>query len=279
MKKHQFALIGHPLGHTMSPPIHDMLFKLNNIDAEYKAYDIEKKDVPEFYETLKKIDGFNITIPHKELIIPLLNELDEKAEMYGAVNTVKCGEYKGYNTDWIGFRLALKSYDIPLSGKVLVCGCGGVSRTMATEAILENCDITFAVREQSFEKAEKLKSDLLKINPEGKIKISKTEEVDESFDLLLNGTPLGMYPKFDAMPVTEEQIKKCRYVFDSIYNPRKTKLIQTAEKNGLVCSGGMTMLVSQAAAAQEIWMGVSFKTEDLIDVTEKSYEVMEEIFG
>ena len=124
MKK--FALIGYPLGHSMSPLIHRELFKLNDIYAGYELIEIN----PEYFETqfdaMKSFDGFNVTIPHKISVIPHLKELSEKAALFGAVNTVKNddGNLTGYNTDCIGFLRALDMADITLSGKVLVCGCG-----------------------------------------------------------------------------------------------------------------------------------------------------------
>ena len=136
----KFAVIGHPIGHTMSPFIHDRLFKLSGIDARYSVIDIAPENLARDYnETLKNLDGYNITIPHKQNIIPLLDEIDEKAEMYGSVNTVSNinGKAKGYTTDPDGFLEALKYASIDLNGRVVILGCGGVARTMAYEALLK----------------------------------------------------------------------------------------------------------------------------------------------
>ena len=279
MENYSFSLIGHPIGHTMSPPIHNMLFEINNIHASYTIYDVEPECVTQIFDNLKKESGFNITIPHKQAIIPLVDRLDEKAELYHSVNTVKCGkENIGYNTDWIGFTKSLESKNIGLSGKVLLCGCGGVARTMATEAILSGAELTIAVRKQSLERAEKLKKELLEIKKDAVIVVSEDKNVKEDFDLLLNGTPCGMYPKTDSAPLDKKQISRCKNVFDSIYNPKNTLLLSLAEANGATCVGGMSMLVRQAAAAQEIWLDVSFPEKKLLEITEKANIIMEETF-
>ena len=135
----KFAVIGHPIGHTMSPFIHTRLFELSGVDAEYTKLDIAPENLEyEYKNTLSKLDGYNITIPHKQNIIPLINEIDSKAEMYGSVNTVANynGIAKGYTTDPDGFLKALDASGIVLSGRVLILGCGGVARTMAYEIAL-----------------------------------------------------------------------------------------------------------------------------------------------
>ena len=155
----KYAVIGHPIGHTMSPFIHKRLFELSGIDAEYTVVDIEPENFERDYRNiLKKLDGYNITIPHKQRVIPFLDKIDDKAEMYGSVNTVANidGVSKGYTTDPDGFLKALGYASIPLSGNVVILGCGGVARTMAYEALLKNAALKFAVREKSIGKAKAL---------------------------------------------------------------------------------------------------------------------------
>ena len=118
MKK-QFAVIGHPIGHTMSPFIHSRLFELADIEADYQVMDVAPENLEQVIPSLKELDGFNITIPHKQTIIPYLDELDRVAQMYGSVNTVKTvdGVSSGYTTDPDGFVIALQKAGIPLSGR------------------------------------------------------------------------------------------------------------------------------------------------------------------
>ena len=153
MKK--FALIGFPLRHSMSPFIHKELFKINGIDAEYELCEIPKGDTEVYKKMLIDLDGFNVTIPHKTDIIEMTASLSDKAALFGAVNTVKSdGKLRGYNTDCIGFVRALKLADISLSGNVLVCGSGGVSRVFAMESVAAGANVTIAVRKAGIEIAE-----------------------------------------------------------------------------------------------------------------------------
>lgn len=280
MSVQKFSVIGHPIGHTMSPFIHNALFALSGKRVEYSVMDIAPENMQQDYAVLRQISGYNITIPHKQAIIPYLDELDESAERYGAVNCVSNGEKAvGYNTDAYGFLMALETADIPLRGEVLICGCGGVARTMAFESLLAGCSLTFAVLESDMPAAQKLKAELLEKLPESKIEIGLIGTFVKVCDLLINATPVGMYPKVDAMPVNEEQLRVTKSVFDAVYNPRKTMLIKKAEENGIPHGEGMAMLVRQAAKAHIIWYGAKFTNEQIAEVIDASYKEMERLFG
>lgn len=281
MSAEKFAVIGHPMGHTMSPFIHAELFALTGRSFEYGVLDIPPAELPAQYVTdLRPIAGYNITIPHKQSIIPLLDQLDESAARYGAVNCVANGEQAvGYNTDAYGFLKALETAGIELHGHVLICGCGGVARTMAYECLLAGCSVTFAVLESVLPDAEKL-ADELRGKVEGcDIRIRVNDDTTEDCDLFINASPVGMYPKVDAMPVSEAQLKRTGSVFDAVYNPRKTRLIETAEKLGIPHGEGMAMLVWQAARAHEIWYGAEFTTAQMDTIIAASYDEMERLFG
>lgn len=279
MNTKKFAVIGHPLGHTMSPFIHTELFKLNNIDAEYSVIDIPADEfnvkIPELLSTL---DGFNVTIPYKAAIIPFMNSVEGVAKEYGSVNTVKCSDNSGRTTDPTGFVRALETADIPLSGRVAILGAGGVCRVFASEAARANCEITFGVLESDIPAAETIKSDIQKYHSNVKIGIEKITEISGEFDLLINATPVGMYPRLDTMPVSAEFLTRCKAVFDAVYNPENTCLLNAAGKVGCMTQGGMPMLVWQAAAAQEIWFDVAFNQADVENVIIKATEYMNEHF-
>ena len=155
----KFAVIGHPIGHTMSPFIHNRLFQLSGIEAEYIKLDIAPENLADEYNRLlSKLDGYNITIPHKQNIIQLIDEIDDKAKMYGSVNTVanSDGIAKGYTTDPDGFLKALDAAGIILDGRVVILGCGGVARTMAYEVVLKGLPLLFAVRKDDVNIAKSL---------------------------------------------------------------------------------------------------------------------------
>lgn len=266
MSTKKFAVIGHPIGHTMSPFIHNRLFELSGIEAEYTKLDIAPENLADEYKNvLSKLDGYNITIPHKQSIIPLIDEIDEKAKMYGSVNTVANinGVAKGYTTDPDGFLKALDAAGIVLDGRVVILGCGGVARTMAYEVVLKGLPLLFAVRKEDVEIAKALCGEIENTVKGAKVSFCLIDELSGDIDVLVNATPLGMFPKVDVQPVSDSVINRCASVFDAVYNPLETVLIQKALANGAKAVGGMSMLVWQAVVAHEKWDGSVYNKDDI----------------
>lgn len=262
MPKRKFAVIGHPIGHTMSPFIHKRLFELAKEDGEYIKADISPDELKLRISELNELSGYNITIPHKQAIIPFLDKLDKKAELYGSVNTVRNGAVReGFTTDPDGFLKALETSGIPFGGDIVIIGCGGAARTFVYEAALAKCNITIAAR--SRDKADILADEVSLKVPDTRIKSCLISELDGDFDLLVNATPVGMYPNKDSMPVSEKALSRCKNVFDAIYNPLETVLIQKAKANGSKAVGGMSMLVWQAVVAHQIWDGSQYSIGDI----------------
>lgn len=262
----KFAVIGHPIGHTMSPFIHNRLFKLSGIEAEYTKLDIAPENLADEYnKVLSKLDGYNITIPHKQNIIPLIDKIDEKAKMYGSVNTVANidGVAKGYTTDPDGFLKALDAAGITLDGRVVILGCGGVARTMAYEVVLKGLPLLFAVRKDDVEIAKSLCNEIENTVKDAKVRFCLIDELSGDIDVLVNATPIGMFPKVDVQPVSESVINRCASVFDAVYNPLETVLIKKALANGAKAVGGMSMLVWQAVVAHEKWDGSVYDKDDI----------------
>lgn len=273
----KFALIGYPLGHSMSAVIHKELFSISGVNASYELKEVEPEKLGEMFSSeLSDLNGFNATIPHKINIIPYLDEVSFKAGLFGSVNTVDVKDDKitGHNTDCTGFLRALEMADISLSGKVLLCGAGGVARMIAFESILAGCDLTIAVREADVEAGNIIKQEIQdKLQKDCKVIL--LDEVEQGYDLIVNGTPVGMFPHVDACPLDEDIIKSAGAVFDVIYNPIETKFIKYAKEAGIKYSGGLSMLVWQAAVAEEIWNGVEFTYQDIekvLEITKKELE-------
>lgn len=280
MSSRKFAVIGHPIGHTMSPFIHERLFALAGTDGEYTVIDVPPSELPVKIKELDALSGYNITIPNKQSIIPFLDSLDEKAELYGSVNTVKNGETRrGYTTDPDGFLKALRYGGIPFRGKVAILGCGGVARTFVFEAALAGCDITLAVRQEDIPVQTALRDELISKVPGAVIKCCTIPQLSGDYDLLVNATPIGMYPKTDAMVVDKKVIERCENVFDAVYNPLKTKLVLCAEANGSRAVGGMSMLVWQAAVSHEIWDGSEYSKEDIDELVKDAAKEQTRKFG
>lgn len=267
----KYALLGYPLGHTMSPPIHKRLFELDgDSGAEYEVCEISPDRLDERVEYLNSLNGYNITIPYKVEIISHLDELDESAKRYNSVNCVvnRDGRNIGFNTDCSGFLRSLEAGGAKLGGRVLQIGCGGVGRMMATEAALHGADLTIVSLPEFIAGAEEVAKEASKLNPSAKINVITHDRISGEFDLLMNASPVGMYPKTDDCPVSEDVVKSCKCVFEVIYNPNVTKLMSIAEKNGIPAIGGMAMLVWQAAVAHEIWSGASYNDKDVENIIE-----------
>ncbi len=274
-----FALIGYPLGHSMSPFIHKRLFELSGKSEDYELFEIAPENLQQGFSTaIEKYNGLNVTIPHKTEVIPYLDSLHESAARYNAVNCVakENGKLIGYNTDCIGFLRSVS--EEALSKKFLICGCGGAGRMMALEAAAHGADITIAIKDFAAQQAEILTNEINEKFPAVSVKTVDIDNIEGKFDLLANATPVGMYPNVDACPVSEEVISNCENVFDAVYNPNETVLVKTAKKLGKKAVGGMSMLVLQAVAAHEIWYGAKFTKEQIDELIADTSEAVSKMF-
>ena len=277
------GLLGHPLGHTLSPILHEKLSRFMEEPIDYKKYDYSLEELEAVIPILKELDGFNVTIPHKLNIQKYLDDLADSAKKHGAVNVIakQNGKHIGYNTDCIGFLRGLETVGIEIAGSVCVVGVGGAGRMFATECAYRGCQLTLAVRSchvQEYKKGthpdlQELAEKLSRISGK-EVQVVSSETLSGEFDLLINASPVGMYPHTEAIPVPESALKGVRAVFDCIYNPRVTQLMKAAKRAGCCVCGGMPMLVWQAAAAQEIWYGKNFTNEQVEQVLGEMEEVL-----
>lgn len=278
----KYCIIGHPLKHTMSPPIHQKLFEISGEKGEYTVCDVppEELKAKAFREYINSINGYNVTIPYKVAIIPFLEKLHESARRYGAVNCVKTenGHTVGYNTDCIGFTRALKSTDLKLDGKILLLGCGGAGRMMAIETALNGGELTIVSRKEST-KAQNVLHEIEYLAPKCKVTLTDYENIAGEFDLIINSTPVGMYPETDACPVSDEVLKNCKAAFDAIYNPKDTVLITKMKKMGKKALGGMSMLVWQAVVAHEIWYDAHYEDTDINNIISEMEKLVKDKFN
>lgn len=256
-KTELYAVIGDPISHSLSPKIHNKIFRELQQDKAYISLRVPSSELREALSVLKyNFKGFNITIPHKEAIIPYLDEIDPSARLYGAVNTVKveAGLLKGYNTDGYGFIKSLQSIDTEVDGKeVLVLGAGGAARVIAFELLSRGCTVTIANR--NIEKASQLRDQLLVSTPNSKVNILTPSKITNNYFCIVNTTPVGMAPLEEDTPIENKGVLKAtELVYDLIYNPYKTKLLQEAEAEGCKVLNGLSMLFHQAVRAQEIWL-------------------------
>lgn len=274
-----YGLLGFPLKHTMSPPIHQRLFELEGVsDFDYTLKEYSPEELSEKISDVLALDGFNITIPHKVEIIKYIDELADSAKRYNSVNCVvkKDGKYIGYNTDCDGFLRSIEAAGGKLDGTVLQCGCGGVGRMIAIECVRHGAKLTVSVPEGFEDTVEPVKEYARANGFSDDIKVVHPNEIEGKFDTLINASPVGMFPKVENCPVTEDIIANCGFVFDVIYNPERTKLMQTAEKHGIKTCGGMAMLVWQAVVAHEIWSGAKYNDSDIAKLISDMHKLMAE---
>ena len=247
MKK--YLVIGNPIEHSLSPKLHNYWFKKNNINAVYNKKQIEEQNIKEIISEMRngKIDGINITVPFKQLIIPFVDELSYEAEESQSVNTIfkENNKVLGHNTDISGFELAIrkKGYNIK-DKKVFILGAGGVVPSIilalrkmgAAKIILSN-------RTQS--KAEKIKKTF------SNLEIVNWGEVPE-FNMIINATSLGLN-KDDEIKLNYADIGQNKLFYDVIYNPSQTKFLLNAKKFGNQIENGKMMFIYQAQLAFKIW--------------------------
>ncbi len=256
------ALIGDPIEHTMSPAMHNTAFQELGLDYIYVAFKVKPEELPQAIASLKALNvvGFNVTIPHKVAVISLLDSLDPLAEKVGAVNTVvnDNGKLKGYNTDAEGFYRALTAHGFnPKNKKVVVLGAGGASRAITYILAKNGASLTILNRQQELDWAEDI-AGLLREDFRKEVKVMELGDLAKALpgaDLLVNATSAGMSPSANASPVPEKLLTGVPLVFDIVYNPLKTKLIQDAAAAGAKTISGVDMLAWQGALAFEKWTG------------------------
>ena len=256
------AIIGDPIEHTMSPVMHNAAFKKLGLDYIYIPFRVMKEELAQAVDGMRalNIKGFNVTIPHKVAIIPMLDGLDPLAEKIGAVNTIvnDDGDLRGYNTDATGFLQALLEREVEPRGKnVVVLGAGGASRAICYILAERDVHLTILNRQLELDWAEELAA---QISCDFEMEVKALELNFENLtmalaraDMLINATSVGMSPDSEETPVPAQLLKPELVVFDVVYNPIRTRLLKEAEAAGARTIGGIDMLAWQGAMAFEKW--------------------------
>lgn len=255
----RFAVFGKSLPHTWSPQIHNSLFCAAGLDAVYFPVTVPENRVGSAADVFRScFAGFNVTIPYKERIIPFLDEVDDAVRACGAVNTVenRNGRLIGHITDGLGMLRAIEEGGIQTRAvDALILGGGGAARVAAYEFLARGGKVTIAVRD--CEKGNRLAFELADTQADGmaRIRVAHLNHIDGAHDILINCTPVGMYPECNASPVSQDVIARCAAVFDAVYNPRETKLMSMGRALNIPCVEGLGMLFYQAVEAQKYWFG------------------------
>lgn len=244
-----FAVLGHPIGHSLSPAMHNRAFGFVDYNGVFFA--VDTCDVGKSLMALKDLDfgGAAVTMPHKETILDYLDELVGVAKEIGAVNTVvNCdGKLFGYNTDSEGAMAALKSKTGLKDKTVLLAGAGGAAKALAYGLKAENAKVVITNR--TYKKGEKLAQQA------GAVFLPPDEILSMNYDVVINATSLGMYPNVNEMPLPEELFHKNMVVMDIVYNPLHTQFMAKATSSGCVPLDGVTMFVHQGGKQFELWTG------------------------
>ncbi len=251
----KLGLIGRKLGHSLSPEIHRRFLSAMGKEGSYELLETEPENLEQLMEKCRKeYAGVNVTIPYKKAVIPFLDAVDPPASRIGAVNTISFSEGRavGYNTDYTGFGHSLRHCGIcPEKKECTVLGTGGAALAVIC-CLLDAGAEDVRVVSRNPEKAGK---DILQKAESGQIILEDYTGLagHGTGDILINCTPVGMFPDTEKSPVSEEVTARFHAAADLIYNPKQTLFLSYAGKRGLAHLNGLCMLVMQAAAAEEIW--------------------------
>ena len=257
-------LFGDPVAHSLSPLIHNTAFQAAGIDAEYRARRVNTDDLGEAVSRLRSPEalGANVTVPHKQAVMPFLDVLTPVARTIGAVNMITRlddGTLRGDNTDAAGF---LRGLDVEAmrGAPALVFGAGGAARAVVYALLTEVQPATLSLVARRPAQAEALATEFATLDTEDSLRFAALHEAGETVRasrLLVNATPLGMHPDVDTTPWTDARdFHNKQTVYDLVYAPATTRLLHEAQAHGALTVGGLAMLVGQAAAAFEQWTGV-----------------------
>jgi shikimate dehydrogenase len=259
-----FGILGRPVAHTLSPAMYNAAFRHLGVNAVYVAWPVT--DLAQAVAGLKGlgIGGVSVTIPFKEEIIPLIDELDPRAARIGAVNTVvnRDGRLLGYNTDWLGAVTALQA-KVSLKGQhLLILGAGGASRAITFGIIHQGGRVTLT--DVNRVRAETLARDL------GAEAIPLSAVADCPAAILVNATPVGMAPDLNGIAIPPDLLPRFRVVMDIVYKPLTTRLLQEAEARGCITIEGLQMLIHQATAQFQLLTGLEAPADVMYRVAYKT---------
>lgn len=266
------GLFGYPVEHSFSPLMHNGAFQHLGLNYAYFPFPVAPENLKKAVEGVKALglEGVNVTIPHKETIMEYLDEISPAARLIGAVNTIhhKGGKLIGYNTDGPGFIKSLEAEtEIKVKGKkILLVGAGGAARAVAIQSALEGAEKIILVN-RDLVRAEGIADSINRSGENCEVEIyaldnkAWKEKISE-MDILVDSSPVGMYPNTDVPPVLEpEFLTSNLLVCDLVYNPMETVLLKAAKERGAKTWGGLGMLIYQGALAFEIWTGQKAPTE------------------
>jgi shikimate dehydrogenase len=269
-----YAVIGQPIKHSMSPAMHNYAFEYLNLPSSYQLFEVTPLQLEEAVNGLKALGfgGFNVTIPHKENVMNYLDEIDEEAKAIGAVNTVVIENDKliGYNTDGRGFVKSLftEAGDDALSKRILLIGAGGAARAIYMTMARMGA-VTVDIANRTIERANSIITDCRESIDSESLTIKEAEEKLSSYDIVVNTTPIGMNPNNRNIPLSLNNLVEGTLLCDIIYNPLETKWLYEGRLKGASTMNGIGMFVYQGALAFELWTGHAPNERGMEDIVYK----------
>lgn len=265
------ALFGDPVAHSLSPAMHNPAFKLYGLDFAYVPLRVASENLKTALEAMRIFNflGANVTLPHKQSVIPYLDEVTAISRAIGAVNTIvhQNGKLIGTTTDPIGFLNCFREKGHTFSGKsIAILGNGGSARTIAYALLMQDTPTKVTIVGRDQEKSQRLVAEIIKTlglanagtltsRPQA-VALADYASIREEVQIVVNTTPVGMHPNSEVSPLRAEDLVVGQIVFDIVYAPERTRLIKEAEAMGLKTVGGLGMLVHQGCAAFEFWTGI-----------------------
>jgi shikimate dehydrogenase len=257
----QFGLLGKTLSHSFSPMIHAAIMEVRKVQGEYHLLERHESDIEALFNQFIW-EGINITIPYKVTVMPYCDVIMPEAKEIGAINTIqkKNGRFIGHNTDYTGIEATLNKQGVDINQqRVVILGSGGASQSAIVYAKNHGASEVIIVSRHPAYANDKYGQ---------VINYEQLEAIGEGY-LLINATPVGMYPKMDQSPVSEGIASRFEHVFDMIYNPSETQLLAQSKQTAKTVGNGLTMLIYQAIRAQEIWNKITITEMEREEIVRK----------
>lgn len=271
----KLSLLGRKLGHSLSPQIHAAIFRYLGIEGSYGLTEVEPEELEErFAEFPEEFQGMNVTIPYKVAVMPYLNYISDEAKGIGAVNTILFSPAgnQGYNTDYFGFGKMLEHNNIVVAHKdAVVLGNGGGAKAVIQQ-LLDSKARKITVVMRNLEKGKKKLENMLKYSQIEFVTYDKLNSLHG--EIIVNCTPVGMYPNVHESIVTTEQMKNFKAAVDLVYNPEETMFLKHAREAGCMGCNGLYMLVAQAVAAEEVWLNRKLPEDLIIQISKEMQGVL-----
>ena len=248
----QFAVIGNPIGHSLSPDLHNYVYRSLDIDANYEKKKVFKNELPQVMDDLRTgvLNGVNVTIPHKENVLDYLDEINPRAKIIGSVNVIHKNGDKlfGNNTDWFGFSKSLKKNGIEVKNKeVIVLGAGGTSKSILF-ALKQTGVKKIVLLNRTLQKAKELQDDIVfPYSLDDSVQLIKNDSI------IINTTPIGM--QSEQCPIDLGLLHKNQTLIDIIYTPMDTVMLKFGNKIGAITLNGLDMFIYQALVSMDLWFG------------------------